>query len=307
MAEKIVFGADIDNVTIKNIDGKLTAIVDVENAEDELEVTTNDPTSNVTEDRTHYIETEAVYLIHKSTGAYVGANRVVQKERAAPLHEILSNSHSAIEFINDTDKVYFNVDRSRNYYSGLDNTMNFGATLTDGAPVMYKKSEYTAKTLNEFLADKTLSITTPEREAINLEGRPYVLETTHNVVYPEIPYVEKTITSNTTTTNTKLIINSYESINSVTEGLIHYVDSELRTLVSEYERGKHTVHYTLTTVSGETLQGSYEFTNQHFDRTDIADYKNHTIQSERWEFEPITLKGFYGNYTVAPKSFVAEH
>ena len=41
MAEKIVFGADIDNVTIKNIDGKLTAIVDVENAEDEFEVVTD--------------------------------------------------------------------------------------------------------------------------------------------------------------------------------------------------------------------------------------------------------------------------
>lgn len=85
MAEQIIFGADIDNVTIKNINGKLTAVIDVENAEDEFEVVTDYVEPQ--EDDDYYIESVFAKFRHKATQLMTDAFKKEKKPRSAPVNE----------------------------------------------------------------------------------------------------------------------------------------------------------------------------------------------------------------------------
>ena len=95
MAEQIVFGDDLDNVTVKNINGKLTAFVNVEDAEDEFEVVTDYVEPQ--EDDDYYVESVFAKFRHKATQLLTDAYKKEKKPRSAPVNESLTSPQTYTE------------------------------------------------------------------------------------------------------------------------------------------------------------------------------------------------------------------
>ena len=193
MAEKIVFGADIDNVTIKNVNGVLVAVGGSEAAEDEVE-TLSAYTSPV-EDDEHYVETTTQWLRHKPTQAVWSAKKSERKSRSAPVNEIISE---AIELeptsYNTTDSNIRLELKHHNYTSGVDGkSLGVNEINSTGASVDIPKSQYAnAKAFNEANAGKTFIVTTAKRYAKS-EGHPVVKPTEIQVAYPILSYHENSV------------------------------------------------------------------------------------------------------------------
>ena len=302
MTEQIVFGVDIDNVTIKNINGKLTAVVNVEDAEDEVE-TLSAYTSPV-EDDEHYVETTTQWLRHKPTQAVWSAKKSERKSRSAPVNEIISE---AIELeptsYNTTDSNIRLELKHRNYTSGVDGkSLGVNEINSTGASVDIPKSQYAnAKAFNEANAGKTFTVTTAKRYAES-EGHPVVKPTELQVAYPTLPYVEKTV--NPTTSHDSYSVGIDLSLIDGTEP--DYVERNIRSIKEEGKSKTFTVHYTLRKNDGRELTGTHTFTGWYsFDRRDVADYGNdNDVTYEKWDFEPFELEGFYAKFTVNPQPYV---
>lgn len=193
MAEKIVFGADIDNVTIKNVNGVLVAVGGSEAAEDEVE-TLSTYTSPV-EDDEHYVETTTQWLRHKPTQVVWSAKKSERKPRSAPVNESISE---AIELeptsYNTTDSNIRLELKHRNYTSGVDGkSLGVNEINSTGASVDIPKSQYAnAKAFNKANAGKTFTVTTAKRYAKS-EGHPVVKPTEISVAYPTLPYNENSV------------------------------------------------------------------------------------------------------------------
>ena len=296
MAEQIIFGADIDNVTIKNINGKLTAVIDVENAKDEFEVVTD--YEEPQEDDEFYVESVFAKFRHKATQLLTDAYKKEKKPRSAPVNE------SFVEPVTATAYVHSNT-----IMVVPDN--NYRLSAVDGYSVdlglisfnkEFNALDYpNAKAFNEAHVGKTFTVTTAKRYA-NSEGYPVVKPTEIQVSYLTLPYVEKTL--NPTTSPDAYTVGIDLSLIDGTEPA--NVIQNIRSIEEEGKSKIFTVHYTLRKNDGRELTGTHTFTSRYkFDRREVADYGNNDdVTYERWDFEPFVLEGFYAKFTVNPQPYV---
>jgi hypothetical protein len=298
MAEKIVFGADIDNVTIKNIDGKLTAVVNVEDAEDEFEVV-NDYVEPQ-EDDDYYVESVFAKFRHKATQFLTDAYKKEKKPRSASVNESFTPPLTAVTH-EERGVITIGVEGSA--ISQVDGkSLTYSEYNSSNTYVEFNKSNYpSAKAFNEANAGKTFTVTTKKRFAES-EGHPVVKPTEIQVAYPTLPYVEKTL--NPTTSHDAYTVGIDLSLIDGTEPAD--VIQNIRLIEEEGKSKTFTVHYTLRKNDGRELTGTHTFTGWYsFDRREVADYGNNDdVTYERWEFEPFVLEGFYAKFTVNPQPYV---
>ena len=301
MAEQIVFGDDLDNVTVKNINGKLTAVVNVEDAEDEFEVVTDYVEPK--EDDDYYVESVVAKFRHKATQFLADAYKKEKKPRSAPVSESLDRQITALISVSSdniritpegvTGSPVSNIDGKRIGYFAYNST-NVSITLN--------KNDYSnAKAFNEAFSGKAFTVTTKKRYAES-EGHPVVKPTEIQVAYPTLPYVEKTL--NPTTSHDAYTVGIDLSLIDGTEPAD--VIQNIRLIEEEGKSKTFTVHYTLRKNDGRELTGTHTFTGWYsFYRREVADYGNNDdVTYERWEFEPFVLEGFYAKFTVNPQPYV---
>lgn len=312
MAEKIVFGADIDNVTIKNINGKLTAIVDVENAEDEFEVVTDYVEPK--EDDEFYVESVFAKFRHKATQLMTDAYKKEKKPRSAPVNEsftfpltAVTHEERGVITIAVEGIVISQVDGKSLAYSDYNPANTY---------VGVNKSDYAnAKAFNEANAGKTFTVTTAKRYAES-EGHPVVKSTEIQVAYPTLKYVEGTgkaeLGHDTYYVNAEL--SSSRTIGTFPSEF--YTNAELldefRRAVSELDASAITMHYELVTTEGQTFTGDAPIdqsflTNYNVisvDRSTIPEYASHTFKSEKWTLAPITVESFNFKLVISFEPYV---
>ena len=298
MAEKIIFGADIDNVTIKNINGKLTAVIDGENAEDEFEVVTDYVEPQ--EDDDYYVESVFAKFRHKATQLMTDAFKKEKKPRSAPVNENFVDPITADATVegNIIKVVPYNI-YNKSAIDGYDVSLG---TLNGFDDKYFSKLDYSnAKVFNEAHAGKTFTITTAKRYAKS-EGHPVVKPTEIQVAYPTLPYVEKTV--NPTTSHDSYSVGIDLSLIDGTESAV--VRQNIQLIEEEGKSKTFTVHYTLKKNDGRELTGTHTFTGWYsFDRKEVADYGNDdSVTYEKWDFEPFVLEGFYAKFTVNPQPYV---
>lgn len=302
MAEKIVFGADIDNVTIKNVNGVLVAVGGAETAEDEVE-TLSAYTSPV-EDDEHYVKTTSQWLRHKPTQAVWQAKKEELKPRSAPVNESISE---AIELeptsYNTTDSNIRLELKHRNYTSGVDGkSLSINEINSTGASVDIPKSQYAnAKAFNEAHAGKTFTVTTSKRYA-NSEGHPIVKPTELSVAYPVLPYYEWTLSPEVGKSSYALEYYLLESEVGITD-LSSPVVNEFANFKLAENTTEHTVHYVITTTDGQEHTGTLKVRGNYLDRFDVPNYRDMNVQKEKWTFEPYVIEGFNFKATVSPQPY----
>ena len=312
MAEKIVFGADIDNVTIKNIDGKLTAVVNVEDAEDEFEVVTNYVEPQ--EDDDYYVESVFAKFRHKATQLMTDAFKKEKKPRSAPVNENFVDPITADVTVEGTIiKVVPHNIYNKSAIDGYDVSLD---TLNGFDDKYFSKSDYSnAKAFNEANAGKTFTVTTAKRYAES-EGHPVVKSTEIQVAYPTLKYTEGT--GKAELGHDAYYVNA-ELSSSRTIGTFpseFYTSAELlnefRRAVSELDASAITMHYELVTTEGQTFTGDApidqtSLTNYNVisvDRSTISDYTSHTFKSEKWTLAPITVESFNFKLVISFEPYV---
>ena len=292
MAEKIVFGADIDNVTIKNIDGKLTAVVNVEDAEDEFEVVTDYVEPQ--EDDDYYVESVFAKFRHKATQFLTDAFKKEKKPRSAPVNErlvepitteaVIGNSSIAINFKNTI------------FTSAIDGYgVPQGDLNANYTEIVLNKADYAnAKAFNEANAGKTFKVTTNKRFA-TANGHPLVKPTEIQVAYPTLPYEEHTYAPETGTSAYSLeyVPRPYSSTDST-------ILQELLALIDSTE---HEVSYVVRYPDGSEISGTHTYTGKYLSRLEVSGYKNEASSYERWEFKPYVVEDFNGKLTVSPQTY----
>lgn len=312
MAEQIIFGADIDNVTIKNINGKLMAVIDVENAEDEFEVVTDYVEPQ--EDDEFYIESVFAKFRHKATQLLTDAYKKEKKPRSAPVNESLTSPLTAevheergVITLLAIGNLVSNVDGKSLAYSDYNPANTY---------VEVNKSDYAnAKAFNTANAGKTFTVTTKKRYAES-EGHPVVKPTEIQVAYPTLKYTEGT--GKAELKHDAYYINA-ELSSSRTTGTFpseFYTSAELldefRRAVSELDASAITMHYELVTTEGQTFTGDApidqaSLTNYNLifvDCSTISDYTSHTFKSEKWTLAPITVESFNFKLVISFEPYV---
>lgn len=312
MAEKIVFGADIDNVTIKNIDGKLTAVVNVEDAEDEFEVV-NDYVEPQ-EDDDYYVESVFAKFRHKATQLMTDAFKKEKKPRSAPVNEsftppltAVTHEEQGVITISVEGSVISQVDGKSLAYSDY-NPANIY--------VKVNKSDYAnAKAFNAANAGKTFTVTTKKRYAES-EGHPVVKPTEIQVAYPTLKYTEGT--GKAELGHDASYVNAELSSSSTTGTFpsefytsVELLD-EFRRAVSKLDASAITMHYELVTTEGQTFTGDApidqtSLTNYNIisvNRSTISDYTSHTFKSEKWTLAPITVESFNFKLVISFEPYV---
>lgn len=291
MAEKIIFGADIDNVTIKNINGKLTAVIDVENAEDEFEVVTDYVEPK--EDDDYYVESVFAKFRHKATQLMTDAFKKEKKPRSASVNENLVEPLTAevhekrgVITLLATGNAVSQVDGKSLAYSDY-NPANIYVEIN--------KSDYAnAKAFNTANAGKTFTVTTAKRYAES-EGHPLVKPTEIQVTYPTLPYEEHTYAPETGTSsyNLEYVPRPYEGTET----------AELNTLLALMDSTEHEVSYIVRYPDGSEISGTHTYTGKYLSRLEVSGYKNEASSYERWEFKPYVVENFNGKLTVSPQSY----
>lgn len=291
MAEQIIFGADIDNVTIKNINGKLTAIVDVENAEDEFEVVTNYVKPQ--EDDDYYVESVFAKFRHKATQLMTDAFKKEKKPRSAPVNENFVDPITADVTVEGTIiKVVPHNIYNKSTIDGYDVSLG---TLNGFDDKYFSKSNYSnAKAFNAANAGKTFKVTTNKRFA-TANGHPLVKPTEIQVAYPTLPYEEHTYAPETGTSsyNLEYVPRPYSSTDST-------ILQELLALIDSTE---HEVSYVVRYPDGSEISGTHTYTGKYLSRLEVSGYKNEASSYERWEFKPYVVENFNGKLTVSPQTY----
>ena len=292
MAEKIVFGADIDNVTIKNIDGKLTAVVNVEDAEDEFEVVTDYVEPQ--EDDDYYVESVFAKFRHRATQLLTDAFKKEKKPRSASVNESFSEPITTEALVGDTS-ITINF-KNAIFTSAID---GYGVPQGDlngeYTERVLKKADYAnAKAFNEAHAGKTFTVTTAKRYAES-EGHPVVKPTEIQVAYPTLPYEEHTYAPETGTSsyNLEYVPRSYEGTET----------AELNTLLALRDSTEHEVSYDVRYQDGTKISGTHTYTGNYLNRFEVSGYKNEQASYERWEFKPYVVEDFNGKLTVSPQTY----
>nr|DAF25388.1 MAG TPA: hypothetical protein [Caudoviricetes sp.] len=306
MAEKIVFGADIDNVTIKNIDGKLTAIVDVENAEDEFEVVTDYVEPQ--EDDDYYVESVFAKFRHKATQLMTDAFKKEKKPRSAPVNENLVDPITTDVTVEGTTiKVVPHNIYNKSAIDGYDVSLG---TLDGFDQVEFSKSDYpNAKAFNEAHAGKTFKVTTFQRFA-KAGGHPLVKPTEFQVAYPTLPYLEGTAKVDMEHSAYLIVAELRYSAIATTNPEVNSNPAfynDLQNAISNLDVSNIKMRYELLTSEGNTLTGEvnvdtdtyrYNIGNLTVARNNVPDYINHTIKHEKWTLDPITVEGFYTKFQI---------
>lgn len=292
MAEKIVFGADIDNVTIKNIDGKLTAVVNVEDAEDEFEVVNDyvDPQ----EDDDYYVESVFAKFRHKATQLLTNAYKKEKKPRSAPVNESLTSPLTAevheergvITLLATGDSVS-NVDGKLLGYFDYNPT---------NAYVEVNKSDYAnAKAFNAANAGKTFTVTTKKRYATS-EGHPVVKETEFSVAYPELPYRDGEL-------KLRLGISSLDgnfNFKIQEAGLPEFVNQALTT--NAFRNTQVEVEYTIDKGDGNPVTGTATTTAYQIGKNFLREIGHEKTDLNPWtvtyKVKPFNFTWFEGNVTI---------
>ncbi len=291
MAEKIVFGADIDNVTIKNVNGVLVAVGGSEAAEDEVE-TLSAYTSPV-EDDEHYVETTRQWLRHKPTQMMWEAKKIERKPRSAPVNESFVDPITTDVTVEGTTiKVVPHNIYNKSTIDGYD---VFLGTLDGFDRVEFSKSDYpNAKAFNAANAGKTFTVTTNKRFA-KANGHPLVKPTEIQVAYPTLPYEEHTYAPETGTSsyNLEYVSRSYDGTET----------AELNTLLALIDSTEHEVSYDVRYPDGTKISGTHTYTGNYLNRFEVSGYKNEQASYERWEFKPYVVEDFNGKLTVSPQTY----
>ena len=273
MAIIIIRESDLDDKTVKVVDGKVTA------PGAEFKVLDKYPTPVDTD--THYYVSKHQYLQHIETGAIMEATSVEMKERPAPQQE---------RFL-DTPVVEVNT--------VADNFIIKATSAIDGykyneAVGAFNRADYTsAKDFNEKHAGQKLTFTTPER--FSTAGEPgKILPTTVEVDYPQLPYKEGT---------EKATLNV---ANGDPDLRITYADA----VISNDAYGiTKTVHYKLYDYSGKVYEGTKTFTgNGVYGETlaDDIDYVRTNIWKVEYAVDPFHVSSFFGDVTVASQAITQE-
>lgn len=312
MAEQIIFGADIDNVTIKNINGKLTAVIDVENAADEFEVVTDYVEPQ--EDDDYYVESVFAKFRHKATQLMTDAFKKEKKPRSAPVNESLTEPLTA-EIHEERGVITLLMSGSA--VSQVDGkALSYSDYNPANTYVEINKSDYqNAKAFNTANAGKTFTVTTKKRYAKS-EGHPVVKPTEIQVAYPTLKYTEGT--GKAELRHDAYYVNA-ELSSSRTTGTFpseFYTSAELldefRRAVSELDASAITMHYELVTTEGQTFTGDApidqtSLTNYNVvsvDCSTISDYTSHTFKSEKWTLAPITVESFNFKLVISFEPYV---
>lgn len=312
MAEKIVFGADIDNVTIKNVNGKLTAAVNVENAEDEFEVVTDYVEPQ--EDDDYYVESVFAKFRHKATQLLTDAYKKEKKPRSAPVNESFTSPLTAVTH---EERGIITIGVEGSVISQVDGkSLTYSEYNSSNTYVEFNKSNYpSAKVFNEANAGKTFTVTTAKRYAES-EGHPVVKSTEIQVAYPTLKYIEGT--GKAELGHDAYYVNA-ELSSSRTTGTFpseFYTSAELldefRRAISELDASAITMHYELVTTEGQTFTGDApidqtSLTNYNVisvDRSTISDYTSHTFKSEKWTLAPITVESFNFKLVISFEPYV---
>lgn len=294
MAEQIVFGDDLDNVTVKNINGKLTAVVNVENAEDEFEVVTDYVEPQ--EDDEYYVESVFAKFRHKATQLLTDAYKKEKKPRSAPVNESLVNPLTATV---STEHGVIIIMAEGNAVSQVDGkSLAYSDYNPANTYVEVNKSDYAnAKAFNTANAGKTFTVTTKKRYAES-EGHPVVKPTEIQVAYPTLPYEEHTYAPETGTSsyNLEYVPRSYEGTET----------AELNTLLALMDSTEHEVSYVVRYPDGTEISGTHTYTGDYLNRFEVSGYKNEQSSYERWEFKPYVVEDFNGKLTVSPKTYKEE-
>lgn len=291
MAEKLVFGADIDNVTIKEVNGKLTAILDVENVEDEFEVVTNYVEPQ--EDDEFYVESVFAKFRHKTTQFMTDAFKKEKKPRSAPVNESLAAPLTAEVH---EERGVITLLASGNAVSQVDGkSLAYSDYNPANTYVEINKSNYpNAKAFNEANAGKTFTVTTKKRYAES-EGHPVVNPTEIQVAYPTLPYEEHTYAPEigTSAYNLEYVPRPYKSTDSV-------ILTDLLLLIDSTE---HEVSYVVRYPDGSEISGTHTYTGKYLSRFEVSGYKNEASSYERWEFKPYVVENFNGKLTISPQTY----
>lgn len=267
MAIIIIRESDLDNDTIKVVDGKVAA------PGAEFEILDKYPTPADTD--THYAVTSHKYIRHVETGAIMEANFVEMKERPAPRQEYFLGTPTA------------EVNKVANNFT-IEATSAIDGYKYNEVVGAFNREDYTdAKDFNEKHVGQKLTFTTPERFSGNAEpGK--ILPTTVELDYPQLPYTEGTslATLSASYGNPDLGIN--------------YDDASVG---NEAFGITKTVHYKITMYSGKVYEGTKTFTGNGVTADTLAndiDYDKQSVSKVEYAVDPFNVSYFFGNVTVAP-------
>lgn len=273
MAIIIIRESDLDDKTIKVVDGKVAA------PGAEIEVLDKYPTPVETD--THYAITEHKYLRHVGTGAVLEASVIKMKERPAPQQE---------RFV---DTPVAEVNELANNFT-IEATSAIDGHHYNEVVGAINRADYTnAKDFNEKHAGQKLTFTTPERFSGNAEpGK--ILPTTVEVDYPQLPYKEGTYMA------------TLKLPNVDPDLLITYDDADVG---SDAEGVTKTIHYKLYDYSGKVYEGTKTFTGNGVTGETLADdidYVKSNIWKVEYAVDPFKVQSFFGNVTVEPQALTYE-
>ena len=273
MAIIIIRESDLDDKTVKVVDGKVTA------PGAEFEVLEKYPTPVGTD--THYAVSKHQYLRHIETGAIMEATYIEMKERPAPQQEYFLGTPTASA---DTVNNNFIIEA----YSAID-----GHHYNEAVGA-FNRADYTsAKDFNEKHTGQKLTFTTPERFSGNAEpGK--ILPTTIEVDYPQLPYKEGTEKATLTV------------FTGDPDLRITYDDPAIGN--DAYGITK-TVHYKLYDYSGKVYEGTKTITGNGVSGETLAadiDYVRTNIWKVEYAVDPFHISSFFGDVTVAPQAITQE-
>lgn len=271
---------DLDNKTVKVVDGKVAA--------PGAEIEVLDSYESLDTD-THYYVAEEKYLRHVETSAVWKANIAVKKERGAPVNEQLkgavaltheSVNASAISFLlRDTSTVESTI------VSAIDDVK-----ISDEVRVTRTDFD-SAKEFNEYAKTHKYEFVTTERFATNGD-KPKVLATTFEFSYPELPYKEGEVVSNigVSSIDGSFVFDTKEFGNDA-PGIIYATQNV-----------EKTVHYIITFKDGKTESGTTTFTGFDKSLREIS-YRVgldgvEVVEKVKVTSEPFRVKWLYGDITV---------
>lgn len=273
MAITIIRESDLDDKTIKVVDGKVTA------PGAEIEVLDKYPAQQDTD--THYHVASQKYLRHVETGAFWEVTVTEMKERPAPQQEHFL--YTPVAEVNPAD----------------DNFIIKATSAIDGhhyneAVGSFNRADYTsAKDFNEKHVGQKLTFTTPERFSTSSD-KSKILPTTVELDYPQLPYKEGT---------EKATLNV---ANGDPDLRITYDDPAIGN--DAYGITK-TVHYKLYDYSGKVYEGTKTFTDNNVTGETLAgdiDYVRTNIWKVEYAVDPFHISSFFGDVTVAPQAITQE-
>lgn len=273
MAITIIRESDLDDKTVKVVDGKVSA------PGAEIEVLDSYP--NIQETDTHYAVTEHKYLRHVETGAFWEVSVVKLKERPAPQQErFLDTPVAEVNTVADNFIIKATSAIDRHTYNEVVGAFN--------------RADYTSsKDFNEKHAGQKLTFTTPERFDTGAEpGK--ILPTTVEVDYPQLPYKEGTEKA------TLNVVNGDPNLH------ITYDDPVIGN--DTYGITK-TVHYKLYDYSGKVFEGTKTFTGNSVTGETLAgdiDYVKTNIWKVEYAVDPFHVSSFFGDVTVASQAITQE-